>query len=415
MTLLRLALRNLLRNRRRTALSVAIVAFGTAAIVLVAGFVRFSFDGLGRALVHGGLGHLEVAVASEVARKAPGSLDRQASAGIDDWRALRDQLERIDGVTAVGATLHLFGLAQTAGGASASFVAVGVEPDRERKMEFTTRMRSGEPLADAAPAPGEDRVLLAVGLAETLGVAAGEPITLVASAGEGMLNALDVTVAGVYTTGVAELDSRFTKLPLASASRLAETERVSNLIVTLDDDVSLDAAARAIRAAVAGREPALAVVPWTERAPFYDQVRGLYTGIFRFLGTIVLLLVVLSVSNTLVSIVFERMRELGTLRAIGTTPGQIAAILAAEAAALGAVGAAAGSLLGAGALLAVNAAGLQMPPPPGAVDPIDLRLAFVPEAFVGAAALMIVVLLVASLVPIVKAIRIKVIDALASV
>jgi putative ABC transport system permease protein len=124
---------------------------------------------------------------------------------------------------------------------------------------------------------------------------------------------------------------------------------------------------------------------------------------------------VLAVSNTLVMTVFERMRELGTLRAIGTTPGQIAAILAAEAAALGVVGAAAGALLGAALLGAINAGGLQMPPPPGAVDPIDLRLAFVPGAFAGAALLMIVVLLFAALFPIAKAIRVSVVEALGSV
>ncbi len=415
MTLLRLALRNLARNRRRTALSVAIVASGTAAIVLVAGFVRFSFDGLSEALIHGGLGHLEVAVADEVARRGSGALDRPAASGIADWRALRAELERLPGVVAVGATLHVMGLAQNADGASVAFVGVGVEPERERRMAFVTKLRAGSELADAEPAPGEETVLLARGLAESLGVAPGATVTLVAAAAGGMLNALDVKVAGVYTTGVAELDSRFSKLPLGAAARLLETESVSDLLVTLDDRERTESALAAVRALVATHQPPLAVVPWTERAPFYGQVRDLYLGIFRFLGAVVLLLVVLAVSNTLVMTVFERMRELGTLRAIGTTPGQIAALLAAEAAALGVVGALFGALLGAAGVAAINAAGLQMPPPPGAVDPIDLRLAYVPEAFVGAALLMVVVLLVAALFPIAKAIRISVVDALGSI
>jgi putative ABC transport system permease protein len=413
--LTRLALRNLARNRRRTALSVAIVACGTAAIVLVAGFVRFSFDGLSEAMIRGGLGHLEVAAASEVAGRGAGTLDRPAASGLAGWRELRSELERLPGVAAVGATLHVMGLAQKEGGASVSFVGVGVEPDRERAMGFVTRLKAGEPLAEEMPAEGADTVLLARGLAESLGAAPGDTVTLLAAGADGMLNALDVRVAGVYTTGVAELDSRFAKLPLASAARLLQVESVSNLLVALDDTARTDDDADSVRALVALRKPPLAVVPWHQRAPFYAQVRELYTGIFRFLGTVVLLLVVLAVSNTLVMAVFERMRELGTLRAIGTTPGQLAALLAAEAAALGALGAACGAVLGAAGVALINRAELQMPPPPGAVDPIDLRLAYVPEAFAGAGLLMIAVLLLAAIFPIVRAVRVSVVEALGSV
>ena len=410
-----LALRNLARNRRRTALSIAVVASGTAAIVLTAGFVRFSFDGLSEAMIHGGLGHLEVAAADEVARRGAGTLDRPASGGLEGWRALRDELERLPGVVATGANLHVMGLAQKPGGVSVSFVGVGVEPDRERRMEFPTKLRAGAPLPESAPAPGDDPVLLARGLAESLDAGVGDTITLLAADPEGMLNALDVRVAGIVTTGVAELDTRWLKLPLASAQRLAQTDRVSNLLVGLDDTARTEAAAAAARALLAGREPALAVTPWRERAPFYEQVRNLYLGIFRFLGAIVVVLVVLAASNTLVMTVFERMRELGVLRAIGTTPGQIAALVAGEALWLGALGAAAGAALGAAGVAALNAARLTMPPPPGAVDPIDLRLAYVPEAFAGAALLMLVVLGVSAVFPIVRATRIRVVDALGHV
>jgi putative ABC transport system permease protein len=109
------------------------------------------------------------------------------------------------------------------------------------------------------------------------------------------------------------------------------------------------------------------------------------------------------------------MRELGTLRAIGTTPEQLAALLLAEAIWLGLLGGAAGAAVGAAGVFGLNALGLRMPPPPGAVDPIDLRLALVPEAMGGAVVLMVVVLIVAALVPILRAIRIKVVEALAHV
>jgi putative ABC transport system permease protein len=406
-----MALRNLARNRRRTAISLLVVATGTVALVLTAGFIAFSFRGLGEALVRGGLGHLEVAGADAAGGTR---VDRPVSPALADWQALREQLQGLPEVAAAGANVHLMGMA-SAGTTSASFVGVGVEPEREAAMGFSTRLRSGDPLPGAPPVEGEDQVLLARGLAETLGVGPGDVVTLLALTPDGMLNALDLQVAGVLTTGIQDLDTRYLKVHVATAQRLVQTESVSDLLVVLADGVPLAAGKRAVTAAVASHQPPLAVFDWQERAPFYGQVKNLYLGIFWFLGTVILVLVVLSTSNTLMMTVLERTRELGTLRAIGTSRTQLAAIVLLEALWLGLLGGALGSLLGAGAMAAINTAELKMPPPPGAVDPIDLQLAAVPEAFVGAIALMLVVLALAAAVPVARAVRLRVAEALASV
>jgi putative ABC transport system permease protein len=412
MKFLRMALRNLARNRRRTLISLLVVATGTMALVLTAGFMAFSFRGLEQALIHGGLGHLEVAAAGAA---AAGRIDRPVGEALAAWQPLRAGLETLPEVAAAGANVHLMGMASGPSGTSASFVGVGVEPDREEAMGFTTRLRAGDPLPDAAPPEGEDVVLLARGLATTLGAGVGDVVTLLALAPDGMLNALDERVAGVLTTGVQDLDTRYLKLHLRSAQRLLQTESVSDLLVVLADDVPLERGRRVVARAVAGREPALAVVDWRARAPFYDQVRNLYLGIFWFLGTVILVLVVLSTSNTLMMAVLERTRELGTLRAIGTSRTQVAAIVLFEALWLGLLGSALGGALGYGAMLTINAAELKMPPPPGAVDPIDLQLAAVPAAFGGALVLMLVVLALAAVVPVLRAVRLRVAEALSSV
>jgi putative ABC transport system permease protein len=113
--------------------------------------------------------------------------------------------------------------------------------------------------------------------------------------------------------------------------------------------------------------------------------------------------------------ILERVRELGTLLAIGTGRGQLAALVLWEALWLGLLGGLAGSGLGFVAIVGLNALRIEMPPPPGATSPIDLRLAVVPEAFVGTIVLMLVVLVLAAVVPIVRTLRLRIVEALGHV
>lgn len=412
MRFLWLAWRNLGRNRRRTAISLAVIAAGSVALLLTAGFVAFSFAGLSEAMIHGGLGHLEVARATAVEASAV-TLERSLADGLDDWRELQAEIERLPHVLAAAPTIHVAGMGSTADGRTAAFLGLAVDPARERRMGFDLKLRQGAPIADEPPLAGEDEVLLARGLAEALGLGPGSTFTLLALEPEGMLNALDVGVAGIVTTGVQELDTRYLRLHLATAARLLASERVSNLVVTLDSTRRTADVQREIERLVAGREPALAVVDWRARAPFYAQVRNLYAGIFWFLGSIVFVLVVLSTSNTLTMAVLERVRELGTLRAIGASAGQVAGLVVAEAVWLALLGSLAGGLLGGLLIALINALALKMPPPPGAVNPIDLRLAYVPEAFGGVVLLMLVVLALAAIPPLVRVVRLRIVEALA--
>jgi putative ABC transport system permease protein len=186
-------------------------------------------------------------------------------------------------------------------------------------------------------------------------------------------------------------------------------------VVGLDETEHTGEVQAALRARLPGGPAGLAVLDWQTRAPFYGQVRNLYAGIFWFLGLIVFVLVCLATSNTLLMAVMERMRELGTLLAIGTGRGQVAAIVVLEAVWLGLLGGLAGGVLGLVAVVAVNASAIQMPPPPGAVSPIELHLSPHPTDFLGVVLTMMVVLAVASIPPALRSVRLKIVDALGHV
>ena len=411
MRLALIALRNLSRNRRRSLLSLSIVSVGTAGLLLTAGFVRYSFDGLRDAIIQGGLGHLEVAPSSELDGGATAADLASRPPLFSSWRETRSLVQNRPDVRAVGAAIQFAGVV-TSGERSASFVGFGTEPDRERAMGLEIKIRGGADLPDAAPQEGEERALLGVGLARALNVAPGEVITVMSATPDGSLNAVDLTVDGLFTTGFQELDGRILRTHIATAQRLLGTDRITSLVVGLEDTNATLRARTDIRNALAKGGLPLSVVDWETRAPFYGQVRALYTGIFVFLGTIVALLVALSTSNTMLMSVLERVREFGTLLAIGTSREQLARMLILEALWLALLGGVAGSALGIGLAAFINALEINMPPPPAAVDPVRLALTVVPTDVLWALVFMAVILGVAAIPPMLRVFRLQIVDAL---
>jgi putative ABC transport system permease protein len=409
-----IALRNLFRNGRRTFFSLLIVSIGIIALLLTAGFVRNSFEGLRDAVIQGGLGHLEVAPAAD-SEGAASPADRSGRPpGLREWRALRATIEGRPHVRAAGAVIQFAGMV-TNGASSASFIGLAVEPDRERRMGMDVKLRGGTNLPEKEPANDEDRVLLGIGLARALRVGPGDTITVMAATAEGSLNAIDLTVEGLFTTGFQELDSRILKTHVTTAQRLLGTDFVTSLIVGLDDTSGTRQAETDLQRRLGAQTQPLSVLTWETRAPFYNQVRALYGGIFAFLGTIVAVLVALSTSNTMLMSVLERVREFGTLLAVGTSRGQLARLLVFEALWVAFFGGIAGSTLGLGLAALINALKIDMPPPPGAVDPMLLTLAVVPSDVLFVCAFITIVLAGAAVPPMLRVFRLQIVDALAHV
>jgi putative ABC transport system permease protein len=113
--------------------------------------------------------------------------------------------------------------------------------------------------------------------------------------------------------------------------------------------------------------------------------------------------------------VLERIRELGTLLAIGTSRSQLARLLLFEALWLAALGVVAGSAVGIALVVIINRLGIEMPPPPAAVDPIELSLMVIPTDLAWIAAFMTLILVLAAVAPMWKVLRVRIVEALGHV
>ena len=348
----RFAWLNTRRNRRRSLVTVAIAALGTAAILLAGGFALSTYQGLAEASART-TGHLVLAHAAQF----DGFEDTPLQHGLTDAQALRQRLLADPAVRQVLPRVEFGGLISN-GDKSVIMMGVGIEPDAEFAVKgpFLT-VEAGRELAGAE----RGAVMLGAGLARNLKAQPGASLTLLAGTTEGAMNALDVTVAGVVSTGVPEIDQRLVYTDVATAQRLLVTDRVSSLGIFLDRmEATLPARAR-----LGASLPDLALRTWEEQAPFYRSVRALYNRIFGALGLIIGVIVVVVVANAMAMSVIERTREIGTLRALGTRPGQLLQTLAMEGLLLGAAGGAIGAAITVAVSVALQLFPVMMPPPPG--------------------------------------------------
>jgi putative ABC transport system permease protein len=144
-------------------------------------------------------------------------------------------------------------------------------------------------------------------------------------------------------------------------------------------------------------------------------VKGLYSGIFTFLGIIITALVVLSAGNAMTMTVMERVQEIGTLMAVGTTRLRIMGMFVVEGLGLGAIGGAGGLVLGYGLAIGLTRAGIRMPPPPTFTTGFPLVISVVPVLYAAVLVLMIVTLGFAAVLPAARAARLRITGALGHV
>jgi putative ABC transport system permease protein len=396
--LIRIAFRNILRNRRRSAITLLVIVFGSVGLILFGGYKAHTFYALRESTIRNRLGHLQIFAKGYAASES----QKPLAYALDDVAGIRRTVEHDPRVKMTAAQITVMGLVSN-GEKSETFMATAVEPDKDRLMQ-SQRITAGSALTAHEP----DAAMLGAGLAKSMHVKPGDYVTLMTTTVTGSLNAMDVRVAGIFTIGVKEYDDRAVKLPIAGAQMLLQTKKVERLLVFLKntDDTA------AVHAALAKSLPGAEFKEWSELATFYHQVVALYNGIFGFLGVIVFAIVIFSVANTIMMSVFERTREIGTLMAIGTTRSRLWRMFLAEGFAIGLIGCVLGLSAGVALAIAINHGNVMLPPPPGYTAGYRLQILMQASVLVPAGVIAIVTATLSSIVPAFKASRMKIVDAL---
>ncbi|MFA0442650.1 ABC transporter permease [Vibrio sp. 10N.222.51.C12] len=392
----------LLRNRRRTILSLSIVAIAIFALTAAAGFGLFTYQALEKSTAND-VGHITVTQAGYFTSEEEMPLEN----GLRDPQSLIALLSDVEHAKSVQPRVYFSGLISN-GRKSAIFIGNGVEPNEFQVRDGFVQMESGntlqdyrsagEPLFDGDVSLKDSEfgnemdagIMIAKDLAHNLQVSEGDWVTLLATTSDGALNAIDFEVTGVYSTGVPEMDKRQVYVGIGAAQDLLNSERISTLSLYLSDtkytsqgllDVNqrLSEYQTSKEFSLQGDAQNLETTPWQERAFFYHKVRGLYNGIFGVLGVVMGLVVFVALFNTMTMTVTERTREIGTLSALGSYPREIIGGFVRESILIALIGSVIGAGLALATTLLLKVADIQMPPPPGRSEGYPLEIVFSPQ------------------------------------
>ncbi|MCU0842113.1 MAG: ABC transporter permease [Thiobacillaceae bacterium] len=399
--MLKLAFRNIFRNRLRTSLTLAAIVSGVVAIIVSGGFVEDVFIQLREATIHSRIGHMQVYREGylEFAKREP------ARYLIEDPKPAVQALQGIPGVAGVMTRLNFSGLANN-GRADLPIVGEAVEVDQEARFGGATTIVAGRPLRDS-DAYG---VLVGEGVAAALHLKPGKYVTLVVNTHDGALNTLEFEVIGVFRTFFKEYDDRAVRIPQAASQELMYTAAVDNLVVSLNETEATDAVLAQVKAKL---EPlGYEVKPWYELADFYEKTVALYRRQFGALQFIILVMLVLSVASTVNMAVYERTGEFGTMLALGQRRGTVFRLVLLEYSLLGLIGSLAGLVLGVLLALGISSVGIPMPPPPGSNADYVASVRVVPGVLLMALAVGAVAATLAAVLPGRRAARLPVVDAL---
>lgn len=400
-SVLALAYRNVVRQRRRSLIAVVAVAFGIASLILASGFIEWNLRFGRESTIHSQLGHIQIS--------KRGYLDSGLSDPfaylLPDNITLQHEIESLPHVRTLAPRLSFNGLISR-GGSTISFIGEGVVPDREQDLSRSLTIVQGQGLSSG----DSHGVIVGQGLAANLGVKPGDTVVLLATTPSGSINAVEGTVRGLFATVTKAYDDSAIRVPIVMARQLLRISGLHSYVLLLDKTENTDVVVSALRKLFHGQ--ALEVIPWYRMADFYNKTAELFSRQVNFVRLIIAVIIVLSISNSMMMSVLERTSEIGTLTALGTRRSGILSLFLTEGVLLGILGGCLGLLLGYGAAQLISVIGIPMPPPPGMASGYTAEIMVTWPLALQAFALAVSTTLVASLFPAWKASRMNIVDSL---
>jgi ABC-type lipoprotein release transport system permease subunit len=353
-----IAYRDLGRNRRRSLFTMLAVGLGLMLIIVLNGWIAGVFDNSLQNNIRLETGHLQLRAASY--RSEQMSLKWEDL--VSDSASLAARASAMSEVNAAAPVLWAPGVLHSADD-SAGLKLYGIEPDSSIHAPIREGMVAGVFLTP------DDRGGIVIGkrLADDLGIAVDQRVSLSVVNADGQPEEGIFTIRGLFSTGFPAYDQGAVFMPLAKAQAFTRTDgRASAILVMLHRQEDTDTVATALQT------PGFTLLTWRDLNAVLLEALNTGQAMYAIMYGIVLLVVAVVIANTLLMAVFERIREIGILAALGMKRRQIVIMFVLEASIIGLIGIAIGNVLGGAGVAYLSNVGVYIGDMGAAVDNMAL-------------------------------------------
>ncbi len=357
--IIKIAAKNLLRYKRRTLLTTALIALGVVSVLLFIA-VSGSFKSLmiGQ-ITDSVMGHVQIHRKGYVASIDNLPLNRNLNA---------KQMAKVEEILRAEPAVESFTLRLKLGAMFSNFTETtnirlnAVVPEDEfRAMPLLASRVSEKKTGEELLAPGG--VLIPALLAKGMQVTVGDTVVLVATNRDGSVNGKPFTVHGVLD-GISGPGGRDGAIHLDDAKELLRISgmEISEIAVRLKDIDDLPAVTARLEQQLGGLtnkegKPVFEIHTWEKLSPFYN-IAKMIDLMTLFIKVMLVAIVLVSIMNVMIMAVYERIGEIGTIAAIGTTPGKILSLFLAEGFLLAIAGTVTGTVISLLAIAGLNSAAI---------------------------------------------------------
>jgi ABC-type lipoprotein release transport system permease subunit len=345
---LRLAWRNVWRNKRRTLIVIIAVALGLALMVFYDGLMAGATQDLYGKVVRllGGNIQIHATGYREKSKRMP-------LLALPDAEAAAQAANAQPEVIAASRRINTSGMISNREG-SFPLTIFGIEPELEAPVGLIAQnIVAGSYLQSN----DQDMILLGQAQADRMEVGIGDRITLIGQATHDQMRRRSMTVIGVYDLGLPEYEKHAAYISLMEAQRLfGLRDQATEVVIALQKVGLEDDIVNELQIAL----PAYEVDSWQVANPEMVQTIEMKSSFMNMFGVIIILIAAIGILNLLLMAVLERTREIGLLGAMGLKPGQILVLFLMEGVMMGLFGALFGIALGLMLIFIVGRVGIDI-------------------------------------------------------
>lgn len=396
-----IALRNLVKNKLRTSLCLLMISGAIVAMIMFRGFILRTLDMIEVSVVNSQYGHIQVAKNSYWDLSAL----QKKQALILNYEKLSDEIKKNNPeVENISPRLTSFGLMSTEQISDSSQI-IGVNISEEKNLEKGFRVNEGRFLI--SDVSGE--VIIGSLLARRLKVKVGSDVTVIANTVDNIINAIDLKVVGIFSSGIEEIDRMTSFINISDMKSLLQISAAEVLRISLKKPDSGDLVLGRINNLIKVED--IKARGWRDLAELFRKVELFYNAQTVIMFSILMFIVILGILNTISMSLNERIGEIGTLRSLGQSRLSLFFQLIWESFLLSNIGVIVGVIVSYFLILAVNQANI-MADIPGASLPIKIEIGFYWQVIIETAIIITIVVNLCSAFLIAKYVRKNIVEAL---